>query len=415
MRTNDRGSALAQSDLKSLDRMLTAAPAQLLSRLPRPPLSVLDFSEKLYQAWLPQWIDRVDQQMSPCERALERVQHHFIATQVEAETLFTIYRMARVMTAAMERSYIGWCHKLAELSVGSTEVKHASNMRMSLVICAPLYMSAHKGFAALSQFIGCPIPHRTWTDFDAQGNAADVRRAVFWQLVLLLVPMPEGDEEIDILEAIVDAYDLAGCFDAKTELESRYGRGRYRINDVIRLLRKTHVAVVVVHGWKYCHRSGKALWEVLHALREAAIAVVLVATAAIALCKDNRQFRSVFPCDPVEFAAYDIATAANLGRAYAATLGLPHVPQKLVEAVHGLYGFRHLLDELASLIAHRVHQEGMTADAALEGSVDAIHRQYQRVLGPFKHLLQYKSLSPAAVEDYCDLLPLALMSKRSKS
>lgn len=175
MRTDDRGSALAQSDLTSLDRMLTAAPAQLLSKLPHPPHSALDFSEKLYQAGLPPWIDRVDQQMSPCERALERVQHHFIATQIEAETLFTIYRMARVMTATMERSYIGWCHKLAELSVGTVELKQASSMRMSLVICAPLYMSAHKGLEALSKFIGCPIPHRTWTDFDAQGNVSEVR------------------------------------------------------------------------------------------------------------------------------------------------------------------------------------------------------------------------------------------------
>ncbi|RWA52294.1 hypothetical protein AU476_18240 [Cupriavidus sp. UYMSc13B] len=280
MRTDDRGSALAQSDLKSLDRMLTAAPAQLLSRLPRPPFSALDFSEKLYQAGLPQWIDCVDQQMSPCERALERVQHHFIATEIEAETLFAIYTMARVMTASMERHYIGWCHKLAELSMGTTEVKHASSMRMSLVICAPLYMSAHKGLEALSKFIGCPIPHRTWTDFDAQGNVTEVRRAVYWQLVLLLVPMPEGIEEIDILEAIVDAYDLTGCFDTKAEL---------------------------------------------------------------------------------------------------------------------------------------VYQEGMTAEAALEGSVDTIYRRYQSVLGPFKHLLQYRALSPEAVATYCDLLPLALMSNGRKS
>lgn len=415
MRTAMQTGAKALPDPKRLDRMLSAAPAQLLSKLPALPTSALEFSEKLYHAALPKPSTHLDRDMSRYERVAERVQNHFIATPLEAEALMDVYAMARVVTGSMARRYIEWCHQLAEFSVSTDIVRAPSRIRMSMVICAPLYMQVERGLEALQSFVGLPIAHQSWTDFDAEGNAIDVRKAIYWQLVLLLVPMPPRLREFDILEAIVEAYDIAGNFDARGELKATYGRARYGIHDVVKRLQRAHVALVVIYGWRDIHRQSGALWRVLYALREARIAVVLVATAAIALCRDDPQFLAVFPADPIEIGPYQLDHAANLARAYAATLELGDVPPAFVGAVRGVYGQRQLMDALAERIARQVHLEGMASEVAARSAIKSVAAEYKRVLEPYELLLRGESLSAELIARHRDRLPLVVVQEEATS
>ncbi|PZX34298.1 hypothetical protein CBM2586_B130486 [Cupriavidus phytorum] len=404
----------SQLDLRKPDAATPAIPGQLLTKLPALPASPLDMAEKLYQASLPKPSHDIDGELSPYERISERVYCHFVASPVEAEILHAIYAWVRIVTATMERDFIDWCHRLAEISMRSELIQGRPGIRFSMLICAPLYMQAEKGLFALLRFMNSPIPHRSWTDFDTTGAILKERPIYYVQLPIVPVRMSKGVEHNDILFAVLDAYDLAGNFDEKRRIKAETGHGQCDITEVIKVLLRSSVAVVAFFGWRESHHHGKSLWKILSAFREAGIGVVLYATAAIGLCR--QELIGVFPQDPVEIGAYNLCRVADLARAYAETMSLCVAPDRPAPAawiniVGGLYGYRELLDAAAQLVVHRIHIENEEMSVALTNVKRTILEEFSGSLAAINHLHQYGTLPTSLVSQNRDRLPLALVQR----
>lgn len=400
-------------DLQQLEMMLSAAPGQLLRELPKPTTSVLEFADELYGKSLPTPRQEVDSRQSPYERLLERIHTHYPCTRLDAEVLFEMLTLVRVVTGSMTRRYIDWCHKVAAIAASREVIVPTSPICASLAICAPTYVQFEKGVKALCKFLGTPIPHSSWTDVDDAGCVVDVRKLIYRQVPLLPVAMPRSNAESEILDAIVKALDQVGGLDVRARLGIECGRGRLGTLDVIRHLQMSSVAMVVIYDWGDIHCKGEDLWKIAYALRLAGIVPVLVASGAIADCEGSAEFRRAFPANVIEIGPIDQDDAANVAKCLVNTLELDEsLLDPLTEMIGSLYGRRDLVDAAAGLIARGIHVEGLQPKKVIGDVASTIRQEYSGALVAFEMMCQNGQVTRPLLAQFRDALPLALARRR---